>query len=151
MFLFSQEDALIFKSGGRVFNSNNQKISPHDMRSILSTNSEALKLYNAGRLKKTIGNTLFWGGLGTFAIKHATIIKDSRQPLYKQKSTNNIMYFVGAGMVLVSVPVKLGFQKKIKKSVALINEDIKNPSTTFNIEESSIIANSNGIGISITF
>lgn len=149
--VFSQDNALKYKSGGRVFNSNDQRLTSTQMRELLTTNSEALKLYNAGRAKKTVGNILFWGGLGTLAIKEISMRKKTNQPPNEQTSTNNIMYFVGAGIVLVSIPVKLGFSKKIKKAVSLINEDFKNPSATFNIEESSLIANSNGIGISITF
>jgi hypothetical protein len=65
--------------------------------------------------------------------------------------SNNIMYFVGAGMVIIAIPIKLGFSKKIKKAVSLINEDFKKPNTGFNIESTSFVSNANGFGISITF
>jgi hypothetical protein len=62
VFLFSQ--SLHYGSGGTIYDSNNQKVSPSSMRSLLSKNTKALSLYNAGRDKKTLGNGLFYGGLG---------------------------------------------------------------------------------------
>ena len=53
--------------------------------------------------------------------------------------------------ILISIPIKGGFSKNIKNAVALINEDFKNPKTSFNIESTSFISNTNGLGISITF
>jgi hypothetical protein len=64
--------------------------------------------------------------------------------------SNNIMYFVGAGLILTAIPIKIGLSKKIKKAVLLMNEDLKTPKTSFNIESTSFISNSNGFGISIT-
>lgn len=60
------------------------------------------------------------------------------------------IYVIGGIMSAAAIPIKIGFSKKIKKSIILMNEDAKNPKTTF-IESSEIIANSNGIGISIKF
>ena len=59
--------------------------------------------------------------------------------------------FVGGALVIIAIPIKIGFSKKIKKAVSLMNEDLKNPKTGFNIESTSFISNSNGVGISITF
>ena len=57
---FSQE-VYKFKSGGRVFDSKNQKISPEEVRGLLANNDEALDLYEDGRNKKTFGNILLYG------------------------------------------------------------------------------------------
>jgi hypothetical protein len=54
-------------------------------------------------------------------------------------------------MVIASIPIKIGYSKKIKTSVNMINEDLKNPQTGFNIESTYIISNSDGIGISVSF
>ena len=145
------QDVLIYKSGGRVFNANNQKISSDDVRALMMTNPEALNLYNSGRTKKTLGNILLYGGIATFSIKHISIINKYKNNPYGTVDSNNILYFVSAGIILVSLPIKIGYSKKIEQAVSLINADFKNPKTTFNIESTQIIANRNGIGLAITF
>lgn len=148
-FCFSQ-DVLTFKSTSRVFNSDNVKLSSTEVRDLFTTNPEALKLYNVGMTKKTIGNILLYGGISTVVIKHISALNRTNDgPNFE--SYSNVLYFVGAGAALIAIPIKIGFSKKIKKSVELINEDIKTPKTSFNIESTSFISNSNGVGFSITF
>ena len=53
-------------------------------------------------------------------------------------------------MIILAIPIKIGFSNKIKQAVVLMNQDLKNPKTTL-IESSDIIVNSDGIGVSIKF
>jgi hypothetical protein len=152
-FCFSQE-ALTFKSTSRVFNSNNIKLSPEEVRNLFASNSEALHLYNSGKTKQTVGNILLYGGLSSLITTHLIRVTDSNTDQYGRltiKTRSNVMYFVSAGVVLIAIPIKIGFSKKIKKAVSMMNEDLKNPKTGFNIESTSFISNSNGVGFSITF
>lgn len=151
---FSQEK-YTFKSGGRIFDSNNQKLTPTELRKKFSDNNNFLKLYNSGRSKKTIGNILLYTGISTVIIKHLTVVND--KPTFNNsngsvtvKSSNNILYFVGAGLIAASIPVKIGFSKKIKRAVDVLNESGNNKSIGF-IESKSIIMNSNGLGLRMTF
>ena len=159
------QDTLTYKSGGRIFNSNQQKLSSEEVRNLFANNTEALKLYNAGKTKQTIGNILLWGGSATLIGKfifNATQTKNSTQlvgygafgqPIVvnNSKTYSNTLLFVSAAVVIIAIPIKLGFSKKIKRAVSLANEDLKKPNTGFNIESTSFISNSNGYGISITF
>ena len=148
---FSQE-TFTFKSGGRVLQ-DNIKISPTAVRDQFNANKQISDLYNAGRTKKTVGNVLLYGGIGTLIIKHITVInanKVSNGNLYDIKKTSNVLYGVGAGIVLLSIPIKIGFQKKIKKAISLMNDEVQKPKTAF-IEKATFISNSNGFGVSITF
>lgn len=161
---FSQ-DQITYKSGGRVFNYNNQKLSSNEVRSLMENSSDALKLFNAGKSKQTIGNILLWGGTSTLIgkfIYNATQNKTSTQlvgygafgqPIVvnTSKTYSNTLLFVSAGIILIAIPIKIGFSKKIKKAVDLINEDLKNPKTGFNLESTNFISNSNGVGFSFTF
>ena len=62
------------------------------------------------------------------------------------------MYFVSAGISLIAIPIKIGFQKKIKKSVILMNDEMKLQKQNTGINfESNIIANANGVGLKLTF
>ena len=72
---FSQEQ-LTFKSGGRVYNSNSEKLTSNEVRTLLQPNPEALQLFNAGRSKKTVGNILLYGGISTVIINHYSIFKN---------------------------------------------------------------------------
>ncbi len=151
---FSQE-IYMFKSGGRVFDSKNQKISPDEVRDLLVNNQLALELYEAGRNKKTFGNVLLYGGI---AMGIGKFIYDAKSPAYKVSTngqlnyevTSNVLYYVSGAIVLVAIPIKIGFSKKIKKAIEMLNENNLKPKTT-SIESTSFIANNNGVGVSITF
>ena len=54
---FSQK--LVYKSNGTILNSENQKISPDQVKELLKDNEKLLADYNAGRTKKTFGRRLF--------------------------------------------------------------------------------------------
>jgi hypothetical protein len=117
---------------------------------MMEKNSEELKLYNAGKSKQTVGNIMLYGGIATVAINHYSIIQNANNK-GAINSDRNIPYIIGAGLILTAIPIKIGFSKKIKKAVTLINEGLKNPKTSFNIESTNFISNSNGVGFSITF
>lgn len=126
------------------------KLSSTEVRSLYANNPEALRLYNTGMAKKTIGNILLYGGITSVIVKHYSALTTSNNGP-NTESYNNVLYFVGAGAALIAIPIKIGFSRKIKKSVLLINEDLRNSQTGFNIESTTFISNSNGVGFSITF
>ena len=97
-FCFSQ-DVLTFKSTSRVFNSDNVKLTSTEVRDLFASNPAALRLYNSGKTKQTIGNILLYGGLSTVITKHLVNISDSNivnnQYGYPTiKKTSNALYFV---------------------------------------------------------
>ncbi len=159
-----------FKSGGRV-TYNDVKMSSDSIRNLINSNQKALELYNIGRTKKTVGNVLIWGGIATLVGKFTYDITYIPKVISSNTSTyptgyygntgsiyNNVyesqpsrsLYYVGAVMLIAAIPIKIGFSNKIKQAVTLMNQDFKNPKTTF-IESSDIIVNSNGIGFQLTF
>lgn len=145
------QDTLTCKSSGRVFNSNQQKLSSEEVKSLLVNNTKALHLYNLGKTKQTLGNILLYGGVSSVIVKHISMINKHSGTNSLNADTNNVMYFVGGAMVIIAIPIKLGFSKKIKQAISLINEDLKKPNTGLNIESTSFVSNANGFGISITF
>ena len=149
---FSQE-IYTFKSGGRVFE-NGKKINSSEIETYFGHKPEILSLYKAGRTKKTVGNILLWGGITTFVAKHLISVENSgiQSDGSIGKSKSNTLYFVAAGISLVAIPIKIGFQKKIKKSIILMNEEVKLQKQTAEINfETNIIANANGVGFKLTF
>lgn len=166
IFIFSfsvfSQNLYTFKRGGKILQ-NEINIKPNDVRELLSSNQEALKLYEAGRSKKTIGNIFLIAGFGTILGKFIYEITEPMKtkvvgynyfgsPIIVDESSNsNTLFYVGAGILILAITIKLSFSNKIRKTVDLMNNDIKNPQSGFNIESTSIISNSNGVGISITF
>lgn len=149
---FSQE-TYTFKSGGRVFE-NGERIKTPQIESIFKDKPEIVNLYKSGRTKKTVGNVFLYSGIGIIALKHYDRVTTQNVDAYGNttKKDSNVMYFVGAGITLIAIPIKIGFQKKIKKSVVLMNEDANSKTKNIGLNyETNIIANSNGVGLKITF
>jgi hypothetical protein len=149
-FLCLSQEALTFKGTSKVLNSDKVKLSPTEVRDLFVANPEALRLYNSGKTKQTLGNILLYGGIATVAINHYSIMQQAKNRA-NIDGDRNIPYAIGGVLILTAIPIKIGFSKKIEKAVSLMNEDLKNPKTGSNIESTSFISNSNGLGISITF
>ncbi len=148
-----------FKSGGRIFQ-NNKEIVPDNVRKLLIKNQPALALYEAGRTKKTWGNVLMIGGLATMTGKLLLDLttdteKTTTNGNYNsinidQKRSSTTGYIIGGVMFIAAIPIKIGFSKKIKKAVLLMNEEVK-PKETSLIESTSFVMNQNGAGLLFTF
>lgn len=149
---FAQQ--LTYQSGGNVYNSNNEKFKPDEVRELMIKNQKALSLYNAGRDKKTWGNVLLYGGLGlaTFNLVSAVAINKTEIDRYGNMSTKKTgpeLAIVGGVMVLASIPIKIGFSKKIQASVEEYNQKV-----VYDEKEKaavSIVADSYGIGFRVSF
>jgi len=137
--IYTSKNGNIFENGNKI---NKQYIET------AFSNTEILKQYNAGKTKQFLGNFLLYGGVGTVAIKHLSMLNKNKGT--KNPDTNNIMYFVGFGMIATSIPVKIGYSKKIKKATELMNQEIKNQKQS-SIESINIISNENGFGVSLNF
>ena len=151
---FSQE---IYTSdrNGNVYDSKKNKVAPEVFKQLLQANQPALDLYNAGRTKKTVGNVLLYGGLATGIGNFIYEANKGIEPYgaynnSKSESTPNVLFFVAGAMVVIAIPIKIGFSKKVKKSVEMYNADAKQTKVS-SIETTAILANRNGIGLAFTF
>lgn len=134
---FSQD--LSFKNGN-IYNSEMKKLKTVEVREILSANPEALKLYNQGKSKGGTGGFLVGFGIGL-------MIGDLGAGLFGTAEYPSALTFVGATSFAIGIPVSIGTNKKIRKSLEIYN----NKKTVFNIEKSSIIVNQSGIGMRVNF
>lgn len=116
------------KNAGTVYNSVNIKITPEEVRTLMATNTEALALYEAGRDKKTFGSMLLYGGLGLIAtnviIAATTDNTTTSGTSVKSERADVTLGVIGGIMVVVAIPIKIGYTKKIKKSVELYNKSV---------------------------
>jgi hypothetical protein len=139
---FSQK--LIYNSNGNILNSENQKIFPDQVRELLVNNEQLLADYNAGRSKKTAGNILLWGGFGMVIgyLGRGFYFGD-----YEISSPANI---IGIAAIVIAIPVKIGFSKKIENVVTEYNNQKATGNANFNKQKFDLITNSNGIGFRLT-
>lgn len=135
---FSQK--LVYKSNGNILNSENQKISPDQVRELLKDNEKLLADYNAGRTKKTVGNVLIIGG---FALLTADLLTG----LTADVKFPTALTYAGLASLIIAIPVKIGFSNKIEKVVTDYNNQL---TTGYNIPKLDLITNSNGIGLRLT-
>jgi len=145
---FSQK--LVYKSNGNITDSENQKISPDQVRELLKDNEKLLADYNIGRKKKTVGNVLLIGGsVAIGAVAAVAMLGLSGEINISDSAANYVeaLYFVGLASVIVAVPIKIGFSKKIKNVVTEYNNQTNTGYNQFNNPKLDLITNSNGIGL----
>jgi hypothetical protein len=135
---------LSLKSGGNIIDSNNQKLTPTEVRTLLNNTPELLNQYDAGRTKKTVGNILMGAGIGF-------IIGDLASGATQDITYPTTFTFIGMAALVIAIPIKIGYSKKIKSAVDGYNKKVAVKDSDFKIESSSVIANQNGIGILFTF
>ena len=136
---FSQQ--FTYKSNGRIFNDQNEKLSPKAVRQILEAKPGLLSYYNEGRSKKTVGNILLISGTGL-------IVADLLKGLTADVSYPSALTYLGVAAVIIAIPVKSGYSSKIKKVVEVYNEEIAvlEP-PRFRIDKVILVANGHGIGL----
>ncbi|MDQ6471193.1 hypothetical protein RB619_11115 [Flavobacterium sp. LHD-80] len=147
---------LTYGSGGTVYNAENQKVKTDLVRALMNENPEALALYNSGRNKKTWGNIFFYGGLALVATNLIVEMNEGDMPdnwngygPAPVKRSNMTMAIIGGAMLVASIPIKIGYPKKIKAALEKYNKGLAEnyspgPKTT-------LIASTNQIGLRIEF
>ncbi len=152
---FSQQ--LHYDSGGTVYNSENKKIIPSEMRILLEKNNEALKFYDAGRYKKTWGNVLFYGGLALITTNlivalntdNTTYSGSSDNPTIQSDRVSGTFAIIGGILVAVSILVKIGYPKKIKLAIENYNKGLVNSYDSK--QKLTIIASNQQLGFRFEF
>lgn len=138
---FSQQ--LTYKNG-RVFNSENKKLSPTEVREILDNTPQQLYLYNTGRTKATAGGVFLGLGAGLMIADIAGGASADR--VYPGAAT-----YIGVAFLVVSIPILIGNKAKVKSAIDGYNKSLTNNSTSFVIEKINFISNNNGVGMQVSF
>ena len=159
--LQSNSQNLVYKSNGNIRDSENNKISTDKVRALLVSNEKLLADYNEGRSKKTAGNILLIGGIGLLTadlIQGVTASGVSAKPIgggqYAiQDEKNNypsVLTYLGVAAIVIAIPVKIGFSKKIKNVVSDYNNQNSVGFNPSNYQKIELITNSNGLGLRLT-
>ena len=145
---FSQKS--IYTSNGNIQNSGKVNISPYQVRELLKDNQKLLNDYNIGRDKKTIGNILLIGGpLLIVTDLMLGLTTDSGSQNGSQKTYPSVLTYIGFAAIVIAIPVKIGFSKKIKNVVSEFNS-LEKVGFAPNDNKLYLISNTNGIGLRMT-
>lgn len=139
----SNAQKLNYKSNGNVRDSENHSIDPDKMRELLADNEKLLAKYNSGRNKKTMGNFLLVAG-------PILIITDLLTAATTEKVYPTALTYAGVVALVIAIPVKIGFSRKIRNVVTDYNNQTKVGFEESNYRKLDLITNSKGIGLRLT-
>lgn len=123
---------------------NGSQISTRETKQLLAANAEALSKFKSGLGKESAGGFLIgFGG--------ALIITDMVVGLVSDVKYPSAATYIGAGALLVAIPVLSGKNKKIKEGIDLYNNGLKNQGDINSNFEVNLIGNQRGYGIQIRF
>jgi len=137
---FSQE---ITMQRGKYY-VNGSQISTRETKKLLLTNYKAYKTFKSGLNKESNGFLLLgFGG--------ALVITDLVVGLVSDVHYPSAATYIGSGLMVVSIPVLSGKNKKMKQGIDLYNNGLKNVGDNDSNFEVNLIANQRGYGIQIHF
>jgi len=134
-------DVLIAKHG--IVKQNGTTLSKKEVRSIMINNSDALELYNSGKMLCSTGEIFSYAGLGIILI--AAVVESKE--IYTDNSAAIVGIIGGVACLATSMTVTFTGRSKIKKSVALYNSSLQNQQTY----KIGIGLNQNGIAFTMNF
>ncbi|CAM3453298.1 hypothetical protein [Flavobacterium chungbukense] len=150
---------LTYGTGGTVYDSEGKKVISTNVRILMRDNPEALKLYNTGRTKKTFGNAFFYGGLAMIGANVITAMNttdinstgSATNPQVSSDRSNMTFAVIGGILVAVSIPIKIGYPRKIREALGKYNNKLPESLVEQNTIQTAIIASNNQLGIRILF
>jgi len=123
---------------------NGSQISTRETKKLLETNYKALRRFESGLSKESTGGFLI--GLGG-----ALVITDLVVGLVSDVHYPTAATYIGAGALVIAIPVLSGKNKKIKEGIDLYNSGLKNVGSIDADFEVNFIGNQRGYGIQIRF
>ncbi|MEP3838675.1 MAG: hypothetical protein ABJM36_13565 [Algibacter sp.] len=129
--------------GGYKYTYNNELISIGDLASIIESNTDAYKLIKTGRTNRSISGVLGFVGGGLIGWPLGNALGGGE--------VNWTLAGIGAGLVIVAIPISSSSNKKINQAVELYNASINTTSYTTFKPEFKIISNGRGFGLAMNF
>lgn len=129
--------------GGYKFTKNGHFMTMGELANTLKTNSEAYELIKPAKSNNTLATILGVGGGALIGWPIGTALGGG--------DPNWVLAGVGAGLLVIAIPISSSANKKAKEAVELYNSSLE-PTSFYQAKPSlKIIANSNGIGFAINF
>ena len=140
---FGQEIKMGMDLFGYKFEQNNRRLSWKELISETELNIEANLLIKKAKSQNTISSILAitGGGLIGVPIGQSTT---NRKP-------NWILAYIGGGIVIIGIPISIKATKNVKEGIDLYNSSLNSTPFYEFKPEFEIIANENGVGLSMNF
>jgi hypothetical protein len=135
---------IIYSGNGNIIDGQSNKLKPAEVEALLKDNEVLLRSYIAGRSKKSVGNVMLYGGLGL-------IVTDLAIGAFSDTEYPTFFTIVGGITTLIAIPVKLGYQKKIKNVVDEYNASIGFSEPRKIDPQLHIVPSTNGLCMRLTF
>lgn len=138
-----QEISIKKSFGENLFMQNDKRITYSQLLSSLESNSEAYKIATSAKGNKTFGMILGGAGGALIGWPLGTALGGGEP--------NWILAGVGAGLIVATIPIISGYNKKTANAIKLYNDGLTNTSHKPESYKLSVSANHNGIGLNLQF
>jgi len=129
--------------GGLKFTQNGKNLTMNELVSTMKSNPNSYKLIKSAKSNYILDQVISGIGGGLIGYPIGTAIGGGKP--------NWTLAGIGAGLVVISIPISSNVKKKAKKAVEIYNSSLKS-TTSINFNPSfKIGANGNGIGLSMNF
>ena len=129
--------------GGYKYTQNDELMSIGDLASVLESNNKAFQLIKKGRTNRSFASVLGFAGGALIGWPLGTSVGGG--------DANWTLAGIGAGLIIVGIPISSRANKKIHQAVDIYNTSL-NATTQNNFKpEFKIIANNKGLGLSMSF
>lgn len=129
--------------GGLKFTQNGKNLTMNELVSTMQSTPKSYKLIKSAKSNNLLAQVIGGVGGGLIGFPIGTAIGGGKP--------NWTLAGIGAGLVGISIPISSNVKKKVKKAVEIYNSSL-NFTTSNNFNPNfKIIANRNGIGLSMNF
>lgn len=144
IFSVKSQEIIINKSFfGNTYMQNEEKLSFSDLELVMEKNNEALAAIKYAKKNRIISYSLM--GLGVATAVSTYVFND-----YDERSNGLIINYIGAGIVLASIPFSKKAIRSAEKAIWIYNKDLD--STINQVKpELHVNVNGNGLGLTLTF
>lgn len=129
--------------GGYQYTQDGNKMTMGKLVKVMESNSDALKFMKKAKSNNVLASILGGAGGALIGFPIGTAIGGGK--------ANWTLVGIGAGLVAISIPISSGVNKNAKKAVELYNSSLNSTSYFEFKPEFKIVANGNGIGLSMSF
>ena len=129
--------------GGYKFTQNGNQLAMKDLVKTMESNQKAFDLIKKAQSNNTLASIIGFAGGGLIGWPIGTAIGGG--------DADWTLAGIGAGLVAIGIPISSSANKKAKQAVELYNSTLDSTSFYEVKPEFKIIANGNGIGLSMNF
>lgn len=127
----------------KKFYINNEQIPSFEIKRYLKENDyKAYSQFNRSKNKSVFGGLLL--GLGG-----TLMISDAVKAMVSDVDYPSAMTYIGGGLAIASIPVLKGKNKKMEEAINTYNNQLK--TTSENTTSLNLVANTNGVGLQLSF